>query len=154
MKASAQRQEPAGAQPAIKPIGEIAPVVPSAIVNKNNIATDEQVTRFCRQVEAGKPTGKIFPTKMSEMEFSLPQREAIAQARKAHKVNCIQGKKALIKVLQSKSTKTYAHKTNREGLRGRIGYVKDAMFAGKDGKFSETAFTKFVDGPKPKAATA
>jgi hypothetical protein len=154
MKTSAQAQVAPGPAAPIVPVEGLAPVTASGITNKTNVATDAHVEAYAHQIRIGKPTGKIFPNKLSEMQFSDGQREVIRLARKTHKENCIAGKKELIKKIQAKDVRTVADRSNREGTRGRVGWVKDSAFHGKDGKFSQGLFDKFVAGPAIKPAKA
>lgn len=155
MSAKAARQVAAPQEHArIVPASQMAPVVKSEIVNKTTLATPEQMKAFTDQIRAGKPTGKIFAARLSEVLFTPEQKEEIRLARKAHKLQCIADKKGLIKIVQARDVRTVGHRQNREGLRGNIKYVKEAAFNNKEGQFDENKFAKFVDGPKPRAATA
>lgn len=153
MTALAKRQVSAPTVP-IMPASQVAPVVRSNIENKTVLATKEQMKAFTDQIRAGKPTGKIFPARLSEILFTVEQKEEIRLARKEHKIQCIADKKGLIKIIQARDVRTVGHRQNREGLRGNIKYVKEAAFADKEGKFDEAKFSKFVEGPKPRVATA
>ncbi len=108
---------------------------------------------FTEQIRAGKPTGKIFAARLSEVLFTPDQKEEIRLARKAHKLQCIADKKSLIKIVQARDVRTVAHRKNREETKGRIAYVKEAAFNDREGNFSEEKFQKFVEGPKPRVAT-
>jgi len=154
MKTSAQKKEAAAPAPAIVPLGDVAQVQESGIVNATTQASAPDVAKYAELIRAGKPTGKCFPRKMSEMVFTPEQREVIRRARKAHKVASISAKKELIKLISARDVRTVAHRTNKDGLKGRIGYVKEGAFLDKEGKFSQGLFDKFIEGPKPKAATA
>ncbi len=112
------------------------------------------MAQFVAQIRQGKPTGKIFSNKLSEMEFTTAQRESIADARRFHKEQAIAAKKDLDKIVLAKDTITIGHRTNHDGNKGRIGYVKKSAFLGKDGKFSQDKLNAFVAGPKIKGATA
>lgn len=155
MSAAQRAANPTQAKPVpIVAASAMAPVVPSGVTNKTVLATPEQMKAFTAQIMAGKPTGKIFSARLSEILFTPEQKEEIRLARKAHKMQCIADKKSLIKVIQARDVRTVGHRQNREENAGRINYVKESRFANKDGKFDEAKFAKYVDGPKPRAATA
>lgn len=138
---STQANQVPAEQPAIKPIGDIAPVVTSGIQNKQNVATAQMVETYCAQVIAGKPTGKIFPNKLSEMEFTAEQRDLIRGARAEHKLNCMGAKKSLLAIVRSKSIETVGHRTNKKETMGTIRYAK-----------REVVTDSFIYGAKPKTA--
>lgn len=151
MSATAQKQEVAAQLPV-----KAAPVVASGIANVNNKATDKQVEQYCALVVKGKPTGKCFSNKLSEMEFTDAQREMIRLARKTHKENCIKDKPKILNGLRKKGVMIYANRTNQDSTKGRVGWIDKSLFAGKDGKHSPAKEARFIDGPaiKPAAVTA
>lgn len=120
-------------------LGEAANVISSGIVNKELVATDGMVRKYCDQIIAGKPTGKIFPSKLSEMVFTNEQREEIRGARAEHKLNCMNAKRVLLGVLRSKSVETVGHRTNKDGSTGAIRYAK-----------REKCTPAFIYGAEPK----
>lgn len=123
----------------------------NVVINKPNLASDKDVMRYCDLVAAGKPTGKVFPNKLSEMEFTDEQRDAIRTARAEHKLNCMNAKKNLLAMLRSKKVETVGHRTNRDGTSGSVKYVHHNHFKTRKGEFSAGRFDRFVFGATPKA---
>ncbi len=151
MKTSAQKQEVAAQNPAIVSAVDLAPVVPGGIENKNNKATAEQMARFVAQIRQGKPTGNIFGTKLSEMDFTTAQRQEIADARKFHRYEAQKSAKNIAKLFVHKDTVVTGHRTNHDGNKGRASYVLKSAFVGKDGKHAPDKLARYMDGPKIKA---
>ncbi len=155
MKTSAQKQEVAAEKPApIVDAANLAPVVQGGIENKNNKASGEQMARFVAQIRQGKPTGNIFGTKLSEMDFTTAQRQEIADARKFHRYEAAKAAKSIAKLFVHKDTVVTGHRTNHDGNKGRASYVLKSAFIGKDGKHAPDKLARFMDGPKIKGATA
>lgn len=78
----------------------------------------------------------------------------IRLARKTHKENCIKDKPKILNGLRKKGVMIYANRTNQDSTKGRVGWVDQSLFNGKDGKFSQAKRDKFIEGPALKPVTA
>lgn len=98
-----------------------APARPETVTQVKHVPTNEMVEAFIAAILAGNPIGKIFPAKISEMEFTQEQRDRIKASRHQRKEWCKTQKARKLKELRSKSIE-FVRMTERP-THGSIGYV-------------------------------
>jgi hypothetical protein len=104
--------------------------------------SDSMVESYCAKVASGKPTGKSFPAKLGEIEFTPEQREMIRGARAQHRLDTLNGKKEILAIVRHRKVQFIAHRTNKDDSRGAIRYANEAIRPVRDSE---------IFGANPKA---